>query len=201
MDGYATRIAASLVAVGRETDEARETDGAREMDRAVDVENDVEFDAELVQSSTLAFRVAYSVLRHHQDAEDVAQEALVRAHRRLQQLRHRDRFRGWLVRLTWRLAIDRRRTDQRRTAREATHAREQPAVVTNDEVTHSIGRERAAALWRAIDELPEKLRVVIVLANIREHDLDEVARLLRLPVGTVKSRLFAGRTKLRELLS
>jgi DNA-directed RNA polymerase specialized sigma24 family protein len=43
--------------------------------------------------------------------------------------------------------------------------------------------------------------MVVVLANMREHDLDEVAALLRLPVGTVKSRLFAARTKLKELLS
>jgi len=46
-----------------------------------------------------------------------------------------------------------------------------------------------------------KLRVVIVLANLQEQGLDDVAALLRLPVGTVKSRLFAARTKLKELLS
>src|SRR3982750_4758425 len=77
-----------------------------------------DFEARLVESSTLAFRVAYGVLRHRQDAEDVAQEAFVKAYRSFSQLRDRDRFRAWLVRMTWRLAIDRRRGDKRRTARE-----------------------------------------------------------------------------------
>jgi RNA polymerase sigma-70 factor (ECF subfamily) len=157
-----------------------------------------EFEAALGESSTLSFRVAYSVLRHRQDAEDVAQEALVKAHRSFRQLRDRQRFRAWLVRITWRLAIDRRRSDLRRTAREITHAREQPAATAPDE---SAAEERAAALWRAIDDLPEKLRVVIVLANMQEHDIAEVARLLGLPPGTVKSRLFLARTRLKEKLS
>src|ERR1051326_5809256 len=77
-----------------------------------------EFEARLADSSTLAFRVAYGVLRHRQDAEDVAQEAFVKAYRSFRELRDRDRFRAWLVRMTWRLAIDRQRNDRRRLARE-----------------------------------------------------------------------------------
>src|SRR5438874_4804101 len=84
----------------------------------VDHELDREFEARLVESSTLAFRVAYGVLHHRQDAEDVAQEAFAKAYRSFRQLRDRDRFRAWLVRMTWRLAIDRRRADRRREARE-----------------------------------------------------------------------------------
>src|SRR6267378_5487482 len=75
-----------------------------------------EFEARLVESSTLAFRVAYGVLRQRQDAEDVAQEAFVKAYRSFSQLRDRERFRAWLVRMTWRLAIDRQRGDRRRTS-------------------------------------------------------------------------------------
>lgn len=67
-----------------------------------------EFEGQLVESSMLAFRVAYSVLRHRQDAEDVAQEAMAKAYRRFRQLRDRERFRGWLVRIAWRMALDRR---------------------------------------------------------------------------------------------
>ena len=62
-------------------------------------------------------------------------------------------------------------------------------------------RERAEHLWRAIDALSEKLRVVIVLAGIQGHDIKEVAALLELPEGTVKSRLFAARQQLKEALS
>src|SRR4030081_2349572 len=86
-----------------------------------------EFEARLVESSTLAFRVAFGVLRHRQDAEDVAQEAFVKAYRSFRQLRDRDRFRAWLVRMTWRLAIDRQRNDRRRAAREQEYA--EPSIL------------------------------------------------------------------------
>src|SRR6188508_3535206 len=77
-----------------------------------------EFEVRLTECSTLAFRVAFSVLRHREDAEDVAQEAFAKAYRSFRQLRDRDRFRAWLVRMTWRLALDRWRSDRRRSARE-----------------------------------------------------------------------------------
>src|SRR5580704_7117575 len=80
----------------------------------VDHELDREFEVRLVESSRLAFRVAFSVLRHREDAEDVAQEAFAKAHRCFSQLRHRDRFRAWLVRMTWRMALDRQRGNRRR---------------------------------------------------------------------------------------
>jgi RNA polymerase sigma factor (sigma-70 family) len=166
----------------------------------VDVDTDLEreFEARLVETSTLAFRVAYSVLRHREDAEDVAQDALARAYRRFRQLRDRNAFRAWLVRMTWRLALDRQRSDRRRTTRETDHIdRSPPEATTVQEVE---ARERAAQLWAAIDGLPEKLRVVIVLASIEGHDMREVARLLALPEGTVKSRLFHARQRLKEQL-
>src|SRR6185503_10600341 len=86
----------------------------------VTVDDDLarEFEARLVESSTLAFRVAFSVLRQREDAEDVAQEAFAKAYRSFQQLRDRDRFRAWLVRMTWRMALDRQRANRRRLARE-----------------------------------------------------------------------------------
>jgi RNA polymerase sigma-70 factor (ECF subfamily) len=156
-----------------------------------------EFEARLTESSTLAFRVAYGVLRQRQDAEDVAQEAFVRAYRHFAQLRDRERFRAWLVRITWRLALDHRRGDKRRAAREDASGATSAGASADAAL---VAQERAALLWQAIDALPEKLRVAIVLANIEGHDVDEVARLLALPVGTVKSRLFEARRKLKERL-
>jgi len=156
-----------------------------------------EFEVRLAESSTLAFRVAFGVLRHREDAEDVAQEALARAYRNFRKLRDRDRFRSWLVRITWRLAIDRQRTDRRRTARERSDVAHSAADALPETIAK---RERADRLWQAIDALPEKLRVVTILAGIEEHDTREVALLLGLPQGTVKSRLFLARQRLKELL-
>jgi RNA polymerase sigma-70 factor, ECF subfamily len=156
-----------------------------------------EFEARLAESSTLAFRVAFSVLRNRQDAEDVAQEAYVRAHQRFRQLRERDRFRAWLVRMTWRLAIDHLRSARRRLVREQFHATTLAPSV--DEAASA--SERSAQLWAAIDALPEKLRLVVVLAAMDGYDIREVAQLLDLPEGTVKSRLFSARQKLKEHLN
>ena len=156
-----------------------------------------EFEARLADSSNLAFRVAYSVLRHRQDAEDVAQEAFVRAHREFHTLRDREKFRGWLARMAWRLALDHLRGQKRRVAREDQVAR--PDVSPSHEGA-AIEAERSARLWAAIDALPERLRVVIVLASIEGHGVKEVAAIVEAPEGTVKSRLFEARQKLQELL-
>ena len=165
-----------------------------------DMEEDLkqEFETRIAEAGTLAFRVAFSVLRNSEDAEDVAQEAFAKAYRRFRQLRDRDRFRGWLVRLTWRMAINRTRAERRRMARES--AAELLRSGKNSPIQSVIQRERAERLWRAIDALPEKLRIVIVLAAIKEHDVRQIAKLLRLPEGTVKSRLFLARQRLKELL-
>ena len=163
---------------------------------SLDEDLEREFEDRLRESTTLAFRVAYGVLRHRQDAEDVAQDAFAKAYRSFRQLRDRDRFRAWLVRMTWRLAIDRWRSDRRRTARE--QSVEVSAVATTEDV--AVTRERSAQLWRAIDLLPEKLRVVVVLGAIEGHDIREIARLLGVPEGTVKSRLFLARKGLAESL-
>ena len=64
----------------------------------------------------------------------------------------------------------------------------------------AVARDRARHLWRAIDALPEKLRAAIVLSAIEGHDVREVARLLEVPEGTVKSRLFLARKSLAESL-
>ncbi len=166
----------------------------------VDGEADLEreFEARFAESPTLAFRLAYSVLRNREEAEDVAQEALLRAYREFRRLRDRERFRSWLTRTTWRLALDRIRAHRRRTVRETAHAIAEPEGSTVDDVEE---RERAESLWRAIDALPEKLRLVIVLANMEGHDTREVAALLAVPEGTVKSRLFDARRRLKDALS
>jgi RNA polymerase sigma-70 factor (ECF subfamily) len=162
----------------------------------VDRELDREFETRLVESSTLAFRVAYSVLRHREDAEDVAQEAFAKAYRNFRQLRDRDRFRAWLARMTWRLAIDRCRAARRREKLES--AAGAVDVATPTQAVES--REREELLWKAIDTLPAKLRMVLILASIEGHDVKDVASLLGIPKGTVKSRLFMARQRLKEQL-
>jgi len=178
MNEFAGRLEGDLLSVGQ--DDARE------------------FEALLMDSSALAVRVAYGVVRNKQDAEDVAQEAFARAYRNFATLRDRDRFRAWLVRMTWRLAIDHVRARKRRQTRDDAAMAVTPQA--GDFEVDTAARERTTRLWQAIDDLPDRLRVVVVLASIEGHGLNEVAGLLGVAEGTVKSRMFEARQKLREAL-
>jgi RNA polymerase sigma-70 factor (ECF subfamily) len=156
-----------------------------------------EFEERLAECGPLAYRVARGVLRNNTDAEDVAQEALLRAYRRFEHLRDRGRFRAWLVRITFRLAIDRVRSSKRREVRETLWSETSPRPSTEELAAAS---EFQAHLDRAMEELPQKQRLVLLLGAIEGHSLEEVAEMLSLPVGTVKSRLFFARKQLAEKL-
>jgi RNA polymerase sigma-70 factor, ECF subfamily len=159
-----------------------------------------EFEERLAECGPLAFRVARGVLRNTADAEDVAQEALLRAYRRFDRLRDRNRFRSWLVRIAFRLALDRLRSGKRRELRDALWSqpgREQPAATAEDLAASS---EFQAHLENALAELPEKLRLVLLLAAMEGHTIEEIAALVGVPVGTVKSRIFLARKQLAEKL-
>lgn len=163
-----------------------------------------EFQQRLAESGTLAFRVALAVLRDRADAEDVAQEALLRAYRNFRRLRDRGTFRSWLVRIAWRAAIDHQRERKRRERREEGAAvfaiGESSAAGEQDAEKLAAGREFSRQLNAALDSLSEKLRMVMILAAIEGYDTREVAQLLGLPENTVKSRLRMARKKLAEKL-
>jgi RNA polymerase sigma-70 factor (ECF subfamily) len=127
----------------------------------------------------------------------VAQEAILRAYRRFERLRDRERFRSWLVRIAFRLAIDRTRSSKRREVRETLWSQAAPRPSTEDLAASSEFQEH---LDRAMEELPEKHRLVLLLAAMQGHTLEEVAAMLGLPLGTVKSRLFFARKQLAEKL-
>jgi RNA polymerase sigma-70 factor, ECF subfamily len=165
----------------------------REFDRQLDRE----FEQRLADCPTLAYRVALGVLRNPAEAEDVAQEAMLRAYRNFYRLRDRDSFRAWLVRTSWRLSLDRIRSAGRRERREqAAVAHHSEAPVEDVAASREFERQLAAAL----DALPEKLRMVMLLAAIEGYNTREVAKLLEIPEGTVKSRLHLARKQLAESL-
>ena len=156
-----------------------------------------EFEQRLEECGTLAFRVARGVLHNGADAEDVAQEALLRAYRRFARLRDPSRFRAWLVRISFRLALDHARSARRREHRETVWAIDMPKPTAEDiAASNEFGRH----LQEAMESLPKKSRLVLLLASMDGHSLDEVAELLQLPLGTVKSRLYSARKQLAEKL-
>jgi RNA polymerase sigma-70 factor, ECF subfamily len=159
-----------------------------------------EFEERLAECGPLAYRVARGVLRDAADAEDVAQEALLRAYRRFDRLRDRTRFRAWLVRIAFRLALDRLRSRKRREQRDTlwSQPEHQPPVANAEDLAAS--SEFQGHLENAFAELPEKLRLVLLLAAMEGYTIGEVADLLGISTGTVKSRIFYARKQLAEKL-
>jgi RNA polymerase sigma-70 factor (ECF subfamily) len=156
-----------------------------------------EFEQRLEECGALAFRVARGVLRNTDDAEDIAQEALLRAYRRFARLRDPSRFRAWLVRIAFRLALDQARSARRREQRETLWAVNTPRPTAED---IAASNEFSRRLEQAMETLPKKSRLVLLLASMEGHSLEEVAELLQLPLGTVKSRLHSARKQLAEKL-
>jgi RNA polymerase sigma-70 factor (ECF subfamily) len=159
-----------------------------------------EFEERLAECGPLAYRVARGVLRNTADAEDVAQEALLRAYRRFDRLRDHNRFRAWLVRIAFRLALDRLRSGKRRELRDTLWSQPEhhPPAANAEDVAAS--NEFQAHLDRALAELPEKLRLILLLAAMEGHTIDEIAATLGISTGTVKSRIFYARRQLAEKL-
>jgi RNA polymerase sigma-70 factor, ECF subfamily len=159
-----------------------------------------EFEKRLAECGPLAYRVAYGVLRHAADAEDVAQEALLKAYRNFERLRDPSRFRGWLVRIAFRMALDRWRSLKRREKRETQGEQSGHRAAGPSAEELAVSSEFQTRLERAMEELPEKFRLVVLLVGIQGYTLEEVSGMLGIPMGTVKSRLFFARKRLAEKL-
>lgn len=164
----------------------------------LDASLEQEFERLLADCPMLAYRVALSVLRNTAEAEDVAQEAVIRAYHNFHRLRERESLRPWIVRVSWRLALDRIRAAGRRERREQAAFAAKRAAPGVEDVAASNEFERHVAA--ALDGLPEKLRLVMVLAAIEGYNTREVANLIGVPEGTVKSRLHLARKQLAEKL-
>ncbi len=159
-----------------------------------------EFEQCLAECGPLAYRVACGVLRNTADAEDVAQEAMLRAYRQFERLRDRNCFRAWLVRIAFRLALNRLRSGKRREQRDTLWSQQehQPRSATAEDLAAS--NEFQAHLDNALAQLPEKLRLVLLLAAMEGHTIDEIGAMLGISTGTVKSRIFYARRQLAEKL-
>jgi len=139
-----------------------------------------------------AYALALRLTGSAADAEEVAQDAFVRAWRALPAFRREAKFGTWLHRIVARLALDRRGQLVARAKREApeSDAPEPAAPPAGDE------NERMLALLLA--ELPERARAAVVLYYYEDRSVSEVAGILGVPEGTVKTLLSRARVSLRE---
>jgi RNA polymerase sigma-70 factor (ECF subfamily) len=137
------------------------------------------------------------------EAEDVVQEAFVQAYLKLPSFAGGSSFYTWLYRIALNGAISRQR--KRRGGAVLEHTRDlagnEPADTTEPPADRLLRHERAAQVRRALSELPEEFRVVLVLREMEGCDYDTIARILEVPIGTVRSRLHRARLQLKEQLT
>jgi RNA polymerase sigma-70 factor, ECF subfamily len=157
-----------------------------------------EFEQRLREAHRMVYRIAYSVVANAADAEDVTQEAFLRAYQKFSSLRDPEKFRSWVARMSWRLALNRKRGNSRSMGRDGAWFAAQRAQA--DPEAESANREFEMRLRDAISNLPDKLRSVVMLSGVEELDTRAVAAILGIPEGTVRSRLHLARRQLLKAL-
>jgi RNA polymerase sigma-70 factor (ECF subfamily) len=153
------------------------------------------------EHARLVYRVAYSVLRNHPDAEDATQEAFVRVVRYGRKLAGVRDPRTWLARIAWRVAIERRRRVAE-VSLDDTHPvfrQIRSFAAGADELV--LGEERCRFLEKLIAGLPGKLRDPLTLSTLEEMSPADIAEVLSISEAAVRSRLFRARRILREKLT
>jgi RNA polymerase sigma-70 factor (ECF subfamily) len=137
-----------------------------------------------------------------EDARDAVQEALVQAFLRLETFQHSSAFYTWLYRIAFNVAASHRR--RRHLTASVDQAREttgQEPVDTGQEPSDRLMQEeRCRQVREAIGQLTEEHRAVLVLRDMEGFCYEEIAEILSLPVGTVRSRLHRARMQLRDIL-
>jgi RNA polymerase sigma-70 factor (ECF subfamily) len=160
------------------------------------------FDQLVRRHEAAVYRAALAALRVPEDAEEAAQDAFVRAWLSLARFRGDSSFRTWVVTIVWRRAITRRSGIVRWWRRRAPLDDAVGVAVAGGRPDESVREsEMRAHIVRAIEALTPKLRDALLLAQSGEYGYDEIAVILRVPVGTVKWRVSEARRKVRLSLA
>lgn len=155
---------------------------------------DARFTSLVERQARFVFRVAYSVLRNVQDAEDVVQETFLKLYK----------GRGWegmvderayLARAAWRMAVERRPKGQ-------TEPSEMDAVAQGRNPEQAaIAADWSTTVHRLINALPDELRLPLALSTVEEMNSREIGEVMGIPEGTVRTRLMRGRQILKQKLA
>lgn len=143
------------------------------------------------------YHLAYRTLRDSEEARDVAQEAFFKAFRSLRTFRPDAKFSTWIFSIAYHACCD-RLGRRKRYSNEELPERADPGAGPEQQV---IAGDEARRLLAAIAQLPEKYRSVITLYHLQGRQYDEIAQVLEIPIGTVKTHLFRAKEQLRRLLN
>ena len=149
-----------------------------------------------------AYNVAYQILRHHEDALDVAQEAFARAYVSIARFQGKAGFYTWLYRILVNFAIDQTRVRERQNPISRDDPERGVALreMTADPAALLETKELRQRIVRAVACLPADQRAALTLREIDRLSYQEIARIMNCSIGTVMSRLYAARRKLQQIL-
>ena len=147
-----------------------------------------EFTNLILDSEQTLFRVAMSMLRNEKDCEDAVQTAVLTAYEKLGTLKQEQYFKTWLVRILINVC-----NKQLRSAAKTTELHDTDISLDSAEASTEIRM--------AIESLPVKIRQVVVLYYIEQFTIKEIKQILKIPEGTVKSRLSKGRDLMKNYLT
>jgi RNA polymerase sigma-70 factor (ECF subfamily) len=174
---------------------------------------DVDAFGELVERNRRAvFRAALAAVGSATEADDVAQEAFVTAFQKLAGFRGESSFKTWLLAITWRKAIDRRKSVTRWMQRlvapaqssetgEEWNPMDRVAAGGQSQEDELMTSDLQRRLRPLIASLPKKLRDVLLLAGSGDHSYDEIGTMLKIPTGTVKWRVSEARKVLKQKMT
>jgi RNA polymerase sigma-70 factor, ECF subfamily len=179
--------------------------------QAAEAEAAPTIDSLVAQHGLLVFRIAYSILRNHHDAEDAAQECFLRVLKYGRRLKHVRSPKTWLARIAWTAALDRRPKRKLLSLDDSPNSEHD-----GNDLNHLLGRlpgrtmpaddqlagqQLQKVLERLIAALPNDLRRTLELSTVQELNSAEIAEILNIPVGSVRTRLMRARKLLKEKLS
>lgn len=144
------------------------------------------FIREVEDASGMMYRVAYSILRNDQDCQDAMQETALKAWENRNQLRDEDRFRTWMTRILINVCY--------------AIARKRKRFVPLESVPERVSKAPDPTLAVALEALPEKLRVPLVLNCAEGMTYREIAEVLKLPMATVRGRIARAKETMRKEL-
>lgn len=179
---------------------------------AVLSEDDVDLFARLLAAhQDKLYRVAYRMAGHHEDAQDLLQDALLEAYRSFKRFQRGSYFDKWLYRIMTNTFIDRQRHRKRVGRVESLDAPlpglDEGETATRDipdwenEPSRRVLRDTfAEPIQKALDGLKPEFRLVLILADVEEFSYEEIAEMMDTPIGTVRSRLHRARDMMRQTL-
>jgi RNA polymerase sigma-70 factor (ECF subfamily) len=157
------------------------------------------------------YGAAYGIVKDREEALDIAQDAFVKVHKYLDHFKGDSSFYTWLYRITVNLAIDRLRSrgkgesvEYDETVRHEEDAGAEGGVRSSRLGTNpqksALRRELAEKIEEALTQIPEKHREILLLREVEGMSYEDLAKVLKIPKGTVMSRLFHARAKMQRIL-